>query len=148
MPTPLLRDTGTAVTKTTANAIANNAYSASADALRLQVSALSAAYLLADFCLTGATFGTAPVGGNVQLVAVDRTTAGVQGPTPSASMIGRLVGTFSPSPSTSNALTAWTMTVNAVPLAMDADYWIFNNGTGYSIASGCTLTATPWSPGT
>jgi hypothetical protein len=148
MSTPLIRDSGTPVTLTTANAIANNAYANSADAMRLEISALSAAYLLADFCLTGATFGTAPSGGSVQLIAVDRTPSGTQGPTPSASLLGRVAGTFNPVPSTSNVLTTWTMTINAVPLSADCDYWLYNNGTGYTIASGCTLTATPWSPGT
>ena len=144
MSTPILRNNvGSPIAVTTTVAIANNAYANAADKLRINNTGNA---LLADFILTGATFGTAPVGGRVQLVAVDRTTAGVAGPTPSSSMLGR-VYSFDPQPTTGNALTTWTMTCPKVPLNADTDYWLLNNGTGYQIAIGCVLAAQPWSPG-
>ena len=149
MATPLLRDNATQVTLTSAHTTANNAYANSADVMRLQVSALSFAALLADFRLTSVVFATAPVGGILQLVAVDRDLAGNQGPTPSGTTLqGRVVGTFSPTPLASNGSTGWIMGVNSVPLSFDADYWVYNNGTAFTLNSGWVLTAQPWSPGT
>ena len=146
--TPLLRDSDAAVSRTAANAVANNAYANAADAVRLSLATIGTNYLLADFRLTNVTFGVAPVAGTLQLIAVDRDFSGNQGPTPSASMQGRLVGVFSPTPQAANALTGWIMSVNSVPLTPDADYWIFNSATGQTLNAGWTLTATPWSPGT
>lgn len=140
----LRTNVGSAVSVTTANAIASNSYANAADKLRINNTGNA---LLADFTLTSATWATAPVGGVLQLVAVDRDSAGNAGPAPSSSMLGRLVGSFSPSPSTGNASTGWIMTIPAVPLTADCDYWIYNNGTGYSLAAGAVLTAQPWSPG-
>jgi len=144
MTAPILRNNvGSAVTVTTANAIANNAYANSADKLRINNTGNA---LLADFRLTGVTFAAAPVAGAVQLIAVDRDFSGNAGPTPSASMLGRIYP-FSPQPSTSNASTGWVMSCNSVPLSADCDYWLYNNGTAQQIAAGCVLTAQPWSPG-
>lgn len=140
----LRTNVGSPVSVTAANAIANNAYTNSADKLRIQNTGNA---LLADFRLTSATFATAPVGGALQLIAVDRDAAGNAGPAPSSSMLGRVCGTFTPLPSTANASTSWVMGLNAVPLVADADYWLYNNGTAYSLNSGWILTAQPWSPG-
>ncbi len=150
MPTPIIRTvTGTSVTRTFANAVANNAYANIADALRIQQSALSTpGLLLCDFRLTGVSFGTAPVAGSVQLARVSRDAGGTQGPTPSATLVPREIWTFSPTPAASNALTGWIMGINGVPLDADSDYWLFNNGTGYTLATGMVLTGIPWSPGT
>lgn len=149
MPTPIIRNSGTNLTKTAANAVANNAYANSADALRIQQSALSVAgLLLADFRLASVTFAVAPVTGSLQLVIVDRDAAGNIGPTPVSTLIPGRVYTLGPLPNTSNALTGWIMGVNNVPLAPDQDVWLFNNGTGQSLNSGWVLTAMPWSPGT
>lgn len=149
MPTPIIRNSGTTVTLTSANSVANNAYANSADAMRIQQSALSVpGLLLADFRLTSVTFGTAPVGGCVQLVKVPRNDAGSIGPTPVSTLLNLMVYTFSPTPAASNASTGWIMGIDSVPLDLDADYWLFNNGTGFTISSGWVLKAQPWSPGT
>ena len=140
----LRTNVGSAVSVTAANAVANNAYANSADKLRIQNTGNA---LLADFRLTSATFATAPVGGVLQLIAVDRDFSGNAGPNPATSMLGRVLGSFSPQPSTGNASTSWVMGLDSVPLAADADYWLFNNGTAYSLNSGWVLTAQPWSPG-
>ena len=145
MTTPILRNAiGSALTVTTANAIANNAYANSADQLRIQNTGNA---LLADFRLTGATFATAPVGGAVQIAIVDRDLAGNAGPTPSSSMVPNRIYTLGPMPSTGNASTGWVMGVDAVPMTADQDVWLYNNGTAYSLNSGCTLSAQLWSPG-
>lgn len=153
MPTPVTRQTvGPAVSITGANAIASAAYAVAADALRLVTSSgPNAGALLADFRLTrasGAMFGAAPTAGTVQLIAVPRAFDGTPGPAPSASMLGRVVGTFSPSPATGNAATGWVMSIDSVPLPPDCDFFLFNNATGQSLSAGWTLTAQPWSPGT
>ncbi|MDO9235999.1 MAG: hypothetical protein Q7U28_08210 [Aquabacterium sp.] len=146
MPTPLLRDViGSNVVVTAANAVANNAYANAADKLTINNTGLA---LLADFRLTSATFATAPVGGALQLFAVDRDFSGNAGPTPSATMPGRLVGSFSPYAAASNTATSWVMSLNSVPLSAYTDYWLMNNGTAYSLNSGWVLTAQLWSPGT
>lgn len=149
MPTPIIRISGTNVTKTFANAVANNAYANSADALRIQQPALSTpGLILADFRLTGVAFGTAPVGGVVQLAKIPRDASGTQGPTPSATLVPTQIWTFGPTPAASNASTGWVMGIDSVPLDADQDFWLFNNGTAFSMASGMVLTAMPWSPGT
>lgn len=144
MPTPILRNNvGSPIVVTTTVAIANNAYANSADKLRINNTGNA---LLADFRLTGVTFAAAPVAGAVMLVAVDRDFAGNAGPTPSAAMLGK-VYPFDPKPASSNASTGWVMSCNSVPLSPDCDYWLLNSGTAQQIASGCVLTAQPWSPG-
>lgn len=135
---------GSAVTVTTANSIVNNAYANSADKLHIDNTGNA---LLGDFRLTGVSFGAAPTAGVVQIVVVDRDFAGNAGPTPSSSMLGR-VYSMTPSPSTSNASTGWVLACNSVPIPDDCDVWIFNNNTGQTIASGCTLSCQLWSPGT
>ena len=147
MPTPLLRDLiGAVITVTAANAIANNAYANSADKLQIDNTANLA--LLADFRLTSVVFATAPVGGVLQLVAVDRDLANNAGPTPSATLLGRFVGSFNPQPAASNASTGWIMAINSVALTANTDYWLYNNGTAFSLNSGWVLKAQCWSPGT
>lgn len=144
MTTPITRNNiGSPVTVTTANTIANNAYANAADKLRINN---TGGAMVADFRLTGLSFGSAPVAGIVQIVAVDRDFAGNAGPTPSSAMVGR-VYSGSPSPSAGNASTGWIVSWERIPISADADYWLFNNGTGQQISAGCTLTAQPWSPG-
>ena len=111
MPTPIIRSvTGTALTKTGANAIANNAYANSSDALRIQQSALSApGLLMCDFRLTSVTFATAPVGGCLQLAKIPRDASGNIGPTPSATLVPTQIWTLGPIPAASNASTGWIM---------------------------------------
>ena len=146
MPTPILRQNqGSAITRTYANAVANNAYSNVADALRVQNTANA---LMIDFWLTSVVFATAPVLGNLMLCAVDRDAAGNIGPTPSATLQPRIVGNFSPIQQASNTSTGWIMSLLGITATPDTDYWIFNNGTAYSLNSGCVLTAQLWTPGT
>lgn len=147
MPTPLLRDLiGSVVTVTGANAVANNGYANSADKLTIDNATNLA--LLADFDLSG-PFATAPVGGVMQLLAVDYSLDGATaGPAPASTMTARLVGSFSPQPNTSNASTSWRMRLNAIPLTNKTDFYLFNNGTGFSLSSGWVLKAQCWSPGT
>ena len=151
MTTPILRNAiGSAVARTFANAVANNAYANVADAVRLNPGVSGSNHLgalLADFRLTSVTFASAPVVGALQLIRVDRDFAGNIGPTPSATLLGTPVGTFSPQPTTSNASTGWIMGLDNVALTPDADYWLLNNGTAVSLNSGCVLTAQCWSPG-
>ena len=136
---------GSALSKTTANAIASAAYATNADCLTIDNS--SAGALLADFELQ-ATFGAAPVAGSIQLVAVDYSLDGtVAGPAPTTAMQGRVVGTFSPVPSTGNAATAWRMSLNSVPLSNKTDYYLYNAATGQSLSAGSILRAQCWSPG-
>ena len=147
MATPILRDLiGSVITVTAANSIANNAYANSAD--KLTVDNTTNAALLADFELVG-TFATAPVGGVIQLFAVDYSLDGsTAGPTPSATMQPRLVGAFSPQPLASSVATSWTMRLNSVSLTRKTDFWLYNNGTAFTLNSGWVLKAQCWSPGT
>jgi hypothetical protein len=151
VPTPIVADpsaiSGNTLTVTGANAIATGAYSNVADSMRIQRSALTANYLLADFRLTF-TFATAPVAGSIQLIKSPRDFSGNRGFTPASTLLGTQVFTFGPLPQASNAATAFVFSLDAVPLDYDADYWLFNNGTGQSIPVGYVLTALPWSPGT
>lgn len=147
MPTPILRNLiGSVITVTAANTVANNGYANSADKLTIDNATNLA--LLADFDLTG-TFATAPVGGVIQLLAVDWSLDGATaGPAPASTMLARLVGTFSPQPQASNASTSWCMRLNAIPLTNKTDFYLYNNGTGFSLNSGWVLKAQCWSPGT
>lgn len=146
MPTPILRNNvGSVLSVTAANAVANNAYANAADKLTIDNSTNKA--LLADFELTP-TFAVAPVAGVVQLVAVDYSLDGTTaGPTPAATMLPRLVGSFSPQPQASNAATSWKMSLNNVALSNKTDYYLYNNGTAQSINTGWTLKAQCWAPG-
>ena len=141
----LRQEVGSELSVTAANSVATAAYANSADALRINNGTNKA--LLADFRLTSVTFATAPVSGAIQLYAVDRDFAGNAGPAPSATMRGRLVGSFDPQPAASNASTGWVMSLNNVAISEDADYWIYN-GTGYTLNSGWVLKAQCWTPGT
>jgi hypothetical protein len=149
MTTPLLRDYGSTITVTGANAIASNAYSNSADVMHINGSALgSTNYLLADFRVTG-SFSTAPVAGSLQLIKVPRDFSGNIGPTPASTLLGTQIFTFGPLPQASNTVkTSIIFSVDAVPLDYDADYWLFNNSLGQSLATSYTFVALPWSPGT
>jgi hypothetical protein len=148
MPTPQGRiNNSSTLTHTATNAVANNAYCNSADVLRIQQSSLDAAFPVCDFRLTGVNYSTAPVAGSIQLAKIPRDLSGNQGPTPSASMIPTQVWTFGPTPSTSNATKIWVMSIDAAQIDIDADYWLFNNGTGQSLPTGWIISAIPWSLG-
>lgn len=140
----LRNNIGSVLSVTTANAIASAAYAVSADKLTIDNSTNKA--LLVDFELQ-VTFGTAPVAGAVQLVAVDYSLDGATaGPPPLSSMIGRTY-TMSPMPSTGNAVTAMRLTCNSVPLQNKTDFYLFNNATGQAIPASSVLRAQCWSPG-
>ena len=144
MTTPITRVTvGSVVSHTNGSAVANNAYCVSGDAVRIQNTSNA---LLADFRLTGVTFGTAPVAGCLQLAKAPRDLSGNIGPTPSATLVPTQVWTFGPVPAASNASTGWIMSIDSVPIDADADYWIYNNGTGYSLTA-ATIAYQLWSPG-
>lgn len=141
----LRNNIGSVLSVTTANAIASAAYAVSADKLTIDNRTNKA--LLVDFELQ-ATFGAAPVAGAIVLIAVnyslDGTTAG---PAPTAAMMGRVVGAFSPSPNTGNGATTWRMALNRVALDSMTDYYLYNADTGQSLSAGSILRAQCWSPG-
>lgn len=145
--TAILRNNvGTVFTLTTANAIASAAYAVAADKLTIDNSSNKA--LLVDFELYPAAFATAPVAGAIQLIAVDWSLDGTTaGPAPTATLLGRLIGIFNPMPAASNASTQWRMSLDSVALGNKVDYYLFNNATGQSLASGAVLKAQCWSPG-
>lgn len=142
----ILRNTiGSVLSVTTASAIASAAYAGSADKLTIDNSSNKA--LLVDFELQ-ATFGAAPTTGAIMLIAVDYSLDGATaGPAPVSSMLGRVVGSFSPAPSTGNSSTSWRMSLNSVPLANKTDYYLYNAATGQPLSSGSILRAQCWSPG-
>ena len=146
MSTPITRiNSGSALTRTTASAIANNAYATTADDLTIDN---TAGALLADFELQ-VTFAVAPVAGAVMLVASDYSLDGATaGPAPSATLLGRVVGSFSPQFAASNTTTAMRLRINNVALAPKTDYYLYNAGTGQPIPAGSVLRAQLWSPGT
>ena len=137
---------GSVVTVTTANAIANNAYAVAADKMTLDWASTNG--LLVNFTLN-ATFGAAPTAGTIQLIAVDWSldTTPIVGPAPLSSLLGRLVGSFTPQPSTGNASTSWRMSLNDIRLNNKTDYYLFNNGTGQSLSASSVLKAQVWTPG-
>ncbi len=146
MPNLLRQNVGSVQSVTTANAIASNAYAVSADKLTIDNGTSKA--LLVDFGLSF-TFGAAPVKGAIQLIAVDWSLDGATaGPAPTSAMRGRLVGQFTPTPSTGNSSTSWVARITAVPQTFKTDYYLFNNDTGQSINLGATLRAQLWTPGT
>lgn len=146
MTTPIVRIPGTELTPVTVSAIYSGSPGYASSAMRIQVSGLTPANaMLCDFRLTSITWGGTPsAAGSIQLYAVDRDFAGTVGPTPGANYLPRLCGTFSPQELASAS--PGIMSLNAVPLSYDADYYVANNGTGQTFA--CTLNAKPWSPGT
>jgi hypothetical protein len=142
----LRQNVGSVFSVTHGSTIANNAYSASGDKLTIDNGTNKA--LLADFEFE-ATFAVAPVAGSVVLVAVDYSLDGATaGPTPSATMRPRVVGTFTPTAIASNAATSWRMRINSVPLTAKSDYYVLNNGTTQTISASAVLRAQCWTPGT
>lgn len=142
MPTPIIRESATAISTASLSAN-NNAYSAGT---RIQVSALSiVGALLCDFRITAGIWSGVPTGGAIQLVAVDRDFSGTAGATPGSTVPPRFIGSFTPTGQTTSTFGA--LAVNSVALSPDADYYVYNNGTGMNL-TGFTLTATPWTPGT
>ncbi len=142
----LRNNVGTVISVTTANAIASAAYAVAADKLTIDNSTNKA--LMVDFELLPAAFAVAPVSGAISLIAVDWSLDGTTaGPAPTATLLGRFVGSFSPQPTTSNALTQWRMSLNSVALSNKCDYYLFNNSTGQALAAGAVLKAQCWTPG-
>jgi len=142
----LRNNLGTVTPLTTANAIASGAYAISADKLTIDNSSTKA--LLVDFELYPAAFATAPVAGAISLIGVDWSLDGTTaGPAPTATLLGRFVGSFNPMPTTSNASTQWRMSLDSVALGNKVDFYLFNNATGQSLAVGAVLKAQCWSPG-
>lgn len=142
----LRNDIGTALSLTTANAINSGNYATSADKLTIDNTTNKA--LLVDFELQF-TFGTAPVAGAIQLVAVDYGVIGTATTpaAPTASLLGRVEGTFSPQFAASNTQLAVVLTLNSVSLKRKTDYYLYNNATGQPIPVGAVLKAQCWSPG-
>lgn len=145
----LRNDIGAPITVTTSGVggIASAAYATITDVLTIDNTTNKA--LVVDFTLYPAAFGTAPVAGAISLVAVDWSldATPVQGPAPTASLPGRFVGSFDPKPGTGNANTRWRMSLPTVALGRKVDFYLFNNGTGQSLAVGAVLIAQCWSPG-
>ena len=136
---------GVVLSVTTGNAIASAAYAVAAD--RLTIDNSTAKALLVDFELQ-VSFGTAPTAGAIMLIAVDYSLDGATaGPAPTSAMLGRVVGSFSPSPNTGNAATTWRMTLNSVALANKTDFYLYNAATGQTLSAGSVLRAQCWSPG-
>lgn len=110
--------------------------------LRINVSTA----LLSDFRLP-VTGMTAPTAGALQLILVPRDFAGNAGGTPSATLLWP-TRSFNPLPVTSNAATAFTFSLDSVPIDRDCDVWLWNNALGVSVPSGSVLTYQLWTPGT
>lgn len=150
MATPLLRDNiGSVFSVTAGNSVTSGNYSVSGDKLAIDNTTNLA--LFGDFELVlGSAFGAAPTAGQLQLVAVDYDLGGTNaGPTPSGTApLPRFCGNFSPIPVTGNTSTSWKMRLNSVPLAAKTDYYVYNNGTGQTLATSWVLKAQCWSPGT
>lgn len=141
----LRNNIGSVVTVTAGNAVANNAYSVSGDKLTIDNTSNKA--LCADFTLT-LSYATAPVTGSWSLMQVDYDlTNATAGEAPTVTLLGRFVGSFSPQPTTSNAVKSFVGSINTVALTDKADYYILNNGTGQSISTGWVLSAQCWTPG-
>ena len=142
----LRNNIGSVFTLTTANAIASAAYAVAADKLTIDNTTNKA--LMVDFELYPAAFATAPVAGAISLIAVDWSLDGTTaGPAPTATLLGRFIGSFNPQPAASNALTQWRMSLDSVALGNKVDYYLFNNATSQSLAVGAVLKAQCWSPG-
>ena len=153
MPTPIYRQQQgstlwIAAAGMPATTLANNAISASAIA-RLQSTTYSGA-LLYDIYTSG-SFGTDPAGaGALQLIVVNRSPDGVQGPTPIAAT-ARNVYTFGQAPQSTSAKVYCVM---AVPVPLDCDLWMYNNATGYTFtytntmnSSASAFSVYAWTPG-
>ena len=141
----LRNNVGSVFTVTAGNAVANTAYSVAADKLAIDNTTNKA--LLADFTLS-LTFGSAPVAGSIGLYMVDYDlTATTAGAAPTATLLGRYVGTFAPSFAASNAVTTVVLSINGLAITDKADFYIQNNGTGVSVNTGWVLAAQCWTPG-
>lgn len=136
---------GAVLSVTGANAIASGAYASAAD--KLVVDNTTGGALCADFVLT-VSFGTAPVTGSIGLMMVDYSLDNATaGPAPTATLLGKFVGSFSPSPAASNALLTWQASINTVAIPDKADFYLANLSTGQAISAGWVLKAQCWSPG-
>ena len=141
----LRNNIGAVLSVTAGNSLANNSYSVAADKLVIDNTTNKA--LLADFTLS-LTFGTAPVTGSLALYIVDYDLAAVTaGAPPTATLLGKYVGTFSPAPAASNAVVTMALSINTIAITDKADFYIQNNGTGVSINAGWVLAAQCWTPG-
>ena len=139
----LRNNVGTVLSQTLTSGVANNAYSTES----LTVDNTTNKALLADFELA-VVYAIAPVAGALQLIEVDYALDNITaGPTPSATMLGRVVGTFSPMATTSNTATSWSATCKAVPIAQKSKYYVFNNATGQALSATAALKAQCWTPG-
>lgn len=119
---------GSAVTLTISSSVANLAYSSG---VRLQNTEGAP---LADFTITGVTFGAAPVTGALMIVIISRDTAGNIGPTPTSAILPKIYP-FNPQPTTGNSSTGWIMTCERVPIPTDCDFYVYNASTGQSLTS-------------
>ena len=95
---------------------------------------------LADFTVTGVTFGAAPVAGALRIAIVSRDSAGNAGPMPSAALVPNITVGLGPQPSTGNTSTGWLMTAERVPIPPDCDFYVYNASTGQSL-NAATVTA-------
>ena len=126
MTTPILRpNPGTPVVATASalgSTLASTATMATySSAIRVQN---TGNFLLADVWLAG-SFGSSPGGvGALQLFAMARDPAGTIGPTPSSTVIPKLLGAFTPTPSGTGHVTYF---LGAVPIPWDCDLYIVNN---------------------
>ena len=146
MPNILRQPVGSPITLTGANAIASGAYANADDKLLVDNAAAKA--IQADFELD-CTFGAAPVAGAVSLVAVDYSLDGATaGAAPSAALLPRFVGSFSPLPGTGNTATSLMLRLSGVALTGKTAYSLYNNGTGQGILAGYTLRCQMVTPGT
>lgn len=90
--------------------------------------------ILADFTVTGVTFGAAPTTGSLMIAIVARDGAGNPGPTPSASMLPKIYP-CSPQPASGNSSTGWIMSCERVPIPPDCDFYLYNASTGQSLSA-------------
>lgn len=154
MTTPIVRlEQGSVLTVAAASmpasTLTNNSFTSSA-VTRVQSTTYSGA-LLFDVRLSG-SFGTDPAGvGALVLLVVDRSFDGVQGPTPSSTILAKAYN-FLPSPTSTSAK---VYAINSIPMPKDCDLWLWNNGTGQTFtytntlqSSAAAFALTAWSPGT
>lgn len=146
MTAELRNNIGPIFTVKTTTPIPNAAYAVAGDKLTIDNTVNKA--LSVDFEVDGAAFSAAPTGGSITLVAVDWSLDGTTpGPVPSAGVLGREVGSFSPTPAASNTSTGWSMSLSSVDLGNKVDFYLFNHATGQCLAAGAVLKAQCWSRG-
>lgn len=154
MVTPLYRQAqGSILTVAAASmpssTLTNNSFTSSA-VCRLQSTTYSGA-LLFDVRLSG-SFGTDPAGvGSLQLIIVMRSFDGVQGPTPSSTILGKSYP-FTPTPTSTSAK---VYGIDSISLPMDCDLWLLNYATGQTFtytntlqSSAAAFSIQAWTPGT